>query len=578
MGSDKAESVEVAVQDASQDATVTNGARTVEATHKVYGKYSKWALFIGLGLAAYIYSLDGQTTYTYLAFATSSMEHHSLLSSVQTAQAVIIAVFKPVVAKFADVTSRGTTYVLALLFYVLGYIVIASAKNIGTIAGGIILYAVGYTGLQLLNQIIIADITSLRWRGLVSGLLSMPFVINAFIGSEVSAQMLARDPVSGWRWGYGMFAILIPASLAPLITTLLWAERKAKKLGVVASHQVSHQKTGFVQALHAMDVFGLLLIAASISLILLPMTLSKTALGGWHNPSIIAMIVLGVALLPVVIFWEVKYAKFPVIPLRFLKNRAVMSAAFIGFFDFVSFYLTFTYLYSYVNVEQPSWSLKELNYFIFTQTVALSVFGLLGGVLMSIFRHYKYIVIFGLLVRLLGVGIMIHSRGGHGSTAELVWTQILQGLGGGFVAIASQVGAQASVTHADVATATAFVLLVTEIGFAVGSTLAGVIWASILPGKLVKYLPNVSQAERDALYASMITITKSPAGDPIREGAIAAYGDTMRVLCIAATCIAIVPLLLSFLLPNYRLGDKQNAVDDAGLDGESNSINSTEKA
>jgi hypothetical protein len=42
-----------------------------------------------LALASYIYSLDGSTTYTYLAFATSTFEEHSLISSVQVAQSVI---------------------------------------------------------------------------------------------------------------------------------------------------------------------------------------------------------------------------------------------------------------------------------------------------------------------------------------------------------------------------------------------------------------------------------------------------------------------------------------------------------
>lgn len=64
---------------------------------------------------------------------------------------------------------------------------------------------------------------------------------------------------------------------------------------------------------------------------------------------------------------------------------------------------------------------------------------------------------------------MIHSRGANGSDAELVWTQLLQGIGGGFAAVASQVGAQASVPHSDVAMVTAVVLLVTEIGGAIGS-------------------------------------------------------------------------------------------------------------
>ena len=48
-----------------------------------------------LGLAAYIYSLDGQTTYTYLAYATSSLGDHGLLATVQTAQAIISMLRQP---------------------------------------------------------------------------------------------------------------------------------------------------------------------------------------------------------------------------------------------------------------------------------------------------------------------------------------------------------------------------------------------------------------------------------------------------------------------------------------------------
>ena len=82
---------------------------------------------------------------------------------------------------------------------------------------------------------------------------------------------------------------------------------------------------------------------------------------------------------------------------------------------------------------------------------------------------------------------MIHSRGANGSyvpyffflkvslhiitsrTPELVMTQLLQGMGGGLAAISSQVGAQASVARSDLAIVTAAVLLLTEIGGAIGS-------------------------------------------------------------------------------------------------------------
>ena len=77
---------------------------------------------------------------------------------------------------------------------------------------------------------------------------------------------------------------------------------------------------------------------------------------------------------------------------------------------------------------------------------------------------------------------MIHSRGANSSDAEVVWTQILQGMGGGRAATTIQVGAQASVTHADV------VLLITEIGGSIGTAVAGAIWTNRMPGELVKSL------------------------------------------------------------------------------------------
>jgi hypothetical protein len=36
---------------------------------------------------------------------------------------------------------------------------------------------------------------------------------------------------NGWRWGYGMFAILVPVCIAPAVIVLFWGDYRAKKLG-----------------------------------------------------------------------------------------------------------------------------------------------------------------------------------------------------------------------------------------------------------------------------------------------------------------------------------------------------------
>ncbi|KAF9489910.1 drug:h+ antiporter [Pleurotus eryngii] len=543
------------------------GVHKVEAIHRVFGRYSKWALFISLGLAAYIYSLDGTTTYNYLSFATSGFGHHSLISSIQVAQSVIVAVGKPVIARIADVSSRGTAYVFVLLFYVIGYIVIASAQNVGAIAAGIVIYAIGYTGLQLLTQVIIADITTLKWRGLVSALMSTPFIINAFVGSNISTNILQN---AGWRWGYGMFAILVPAALSPLIVTLLWAEWKARKQGLIEKNTQTADMKWYMRVRRMaaqLDLIGLALLGTSVALILLPLTLSENAKGHWKNASMIAMIVIGGVLIPVFFMYDWKLAKYPVVPARLLKNRSVVGASLIGFFDFVSFYLTFTYLFSFVIVVKP-WPLLHATYFSQTQTVALTFFGICAGFAMRFIHRYKYVLVVGLCIRLVGVGLMIHSRGANASDAEVVWTQILQGIGGGFAAVSLQVGAQASVPHVDVAMVTAVVLLITEIGGAVGSAVAGAIWTNTMPGKISQYLPFLPEADRQQLFGSIVYAASFPRGHPVREGVIAAYSDVMETMLIVATVLSVFPIFIALAMPNWHLGDKQNAVDDKNLAGE----------
>ena len=116
---------------------------------------------------------------------------------------------------------------------------------------------------------------------------------------------------------------------------------------------------------------------------------------------------------------------------------------------------------------------------------------------------------------------MIHSRGANASDAEVVWSQLLQGIGGGFAAISSQTLAQASVKHDDLATITAVVLLCAEIGGAIGSAIAGSIWTSLMPGKIAQYLPFLDQTTRDQLYGSIVVVMLRPRDDPVRVGVIA---------------------------------------------------------
>lgn len=116
---------------------------------------------------------------------------------------------------------------------------------------------------------------------------------------------------------------------------MLWAQIKAKKLysTQIQAHQHKARKpigTVLKSIAKEMDFIGLILVAASLALILLPFTLAPLADGGWNNPSMIAMIVIGFVLFPVFCFYDSKYATYPIVPYKFLKNTTILASCIIG--------------------------------------------------------------------------------------------------------------------------------------------------------------------------------------------------------------------------------------------------------
>jgi hypothetical protein len=168
------------------------GVAKVEAFNKVLhqsgrrGKTLLWLLGISVGLTMFVYALDqGITTQIFSAWASSSFAQHANLAAVSTASQIIRAISKPFLGKLSDLTSRPTTYVVVLVAYVIGFIIAASAQTFPAYTVGVALTAAGKSGLDLLSDIIIGDLTPLEWRGFFSASLSLPFVvtvpINGFI-------------------------------------------------------------------------------------------------------------------------------------------------------------------------------------------------------------------------------------------------------------------------------------------------------------------------------------------------------------------------------------------------------------
>ncbi|GAA5921965.1 hypothetical protein JCM6882_005919, partial [Rhodosporidiobolus microsporus] len=144
--------------------------------------------------------------------------------------------------------------------------------------------------------------------------------------------------------------------------------------------------------------------------------------------------------------WEKYGTSHPVCPRR-IFNRTFVCCCIVDITYNMSGNIRSTYYSSWVWVVKD-WSLRDWTFFTNTLTVGLCVFGLLAGLLQRLTHSYKIWQIFGLCVRSVGLGLTLHARGANATDAELVWTQILIAIGGGFSVVGSRVASQASVPHA----------------------------------------------------------------------------------------------------------------------------------
>ena len=238
-------------------------------------------------------------------------------------------------AKFANVFGRLEAFSFSIFIYIVGYIQMAGSNNVQTFASAQIFYSAGSTGLQVLQQIFIADTSDLLNRALFSSLPDLPFLVTVWAGPPIANSILAH---SSWRWGYGLWAIVLLVAFLPLALALAINVRKAAKLHILPEPAWKGATFGGTlrKLWYELDFIGLILLSAAISLILIPLTLAAKAKGGWNNASIIAMLVVGCVVALVFPFWESskKLAPRPFLSLILFKERTVVVGCLIGFFSF----------------------------------------------------------------------------------------------------------------------------------------------------------------------------------------------------------------------------------------------------
>lgn len=213
-------------------------------------------------------------------------------------------------------------------------------------------------------------------------------------------------------------------------------------------------------------------------------------------------------------------------------------------------------------------SVAAAGHIVQTFTFTATITAIIVSLIIKKTKHYKYLVVLGTVIYVLGLTLMMRYRTAEATTAMIVGTQVVVGIGGGMVNVPAQLGVQASASHQEVAAATAIFLTVLEIGGAVGNAISGAIWTHNVPLKLAQYLPAETQSRAAAIYGNVtLAATGWPMGSPTRDAINLAYQETMTKILTMAVIMAAPCIILSFFMKNYKLDEMDQHVKGVVVGG-----------
>lgn len=413
-----------------------------------------------------------------------------------------MVVIQRIYTSFSDIFGRKIPLYAAFTLFGIGSIVFAVAHSMAVLIVGRVLQGLGGGRLDVLSEVIVADITTLQERAVYIGLLSLPMAAGSLAGPILGAVFCGYVT---WRWigwinlpiiGVALFLAIFFMRLKPIDQSL------RSQLG----------RIGWL---------GMILFTAGCVLLALPLSWAGN-MYPWDSWRTIVPLIIVVWILVGFTFYE-GYQTDAVFPYRIFGSTTAQMTLLGSFIHRFVLYTLLQYLplfFQAVYLETPLKSSISILPFccvvlVFTGIAAFAV---------DFFRKYLWEIWTGWVFLAVGCGIFsVWDQ--SSSTAMIVGFQVIAGIGIGTIFSLPPIPMQASAASNDQGLAmgikVAFRLFGALIGLAVGATTSSSVFANriegiVLPASLallkdpseaVSFIPylrtsDISPALRDLIRKS----------------------------------------------------------------------------
>uniref|UniRef100_A0A0D2XLJ2 Siderophore iron transporter mirB n=1 Tax=Fusarium oxysporum (strain Fo5176) TaxID=660025 RepID=A0A0D2XLJ2_FUSOF len=403
-------------------------------------------------------------------YVVSDFKRHSLTATTDVVANISSGIFRLPYAKLLDVWGRPKSLTLMVLVTVLGALMKAGCNNVETYCAAQVFYYVGYYGIQFSLVIFISDSAPIRNRALLFGIVWSPSLISTWAYGPTADRILTN---LGYRWGFGIWCIVLPVFSVPVLTLMFRFDRRARQAGLIKRPE--HGKTvsqRIVFCLKEFDVVGLLILAAGLSLLLLSVSIYSYQDKGWGSPLIICFLVFGPLLIICFILYEIYLAPVTFLSSRLMKDRTVVWTNIMAATLYTSEFICSAYVYSMLIVVFNQ-SITAATYINSIYYIGSSFWTIVLGFVICYYGRMKIIT--------LATGIPFFILGQV--------CKILIAFGGGTIYPIEQMTLMAvSQEHTPALLAVESVIV--DVGKGAGSAIATAIWTGMFRKKLAEAAIN----------------------------------------------------------------------------------------
>ena len=421
----------------------------------------KFEILGAILLALFLFALDQTVVGTALPIISTKLNGAALYTWAFTIYLLTSTISGPIYGKLSDLYGRRPIFIWAVGLFLAASVFAGLSQEMWQfiIARG--LQGLGGGAVFPIAFAIIADLYPPEERAKYGALFGAVFGLSSVLGPLLGGFVTDNF---GWPW---IFFLNVPLGLISLV--VCWR----------LLPPIKHPESG-----RNIDYLGAGLFTAALVPILLGLS-NKRSLD-WTDPWVGGLILLGLAIAAVFIWWESRAAD-PIIRLQLFRNRTVtisiasMFLAAFGFFGAIVFLPQWFQVVRGLGATQSGLNLLPLVFaLIFGATVSGQVAARTG--------RYKMIILGSMVILAVGLFLLTNLRADTELPILWLWMVVAGiGVGPSFALFAALV--QNNVEPQQIGSATASLTFFQQIGGTIGLTIAGTLLADSLtkelPGRLV---------------------------------------------------------------------------------------------